>query len=136
MKPLHGFQIHNSRSHELLLSFSENGDFDHMKKTVLLFILSCTQIDRNYMERASAMNLHNQDRIANYICVVFLFYLFFSYFFFLMQVTNFSSGYVPYHKDPQKCDKRISLQYMHKLQRETTTGHLFSCNVDSTGTAL
>ena len=82
MKPLHGFQIHNSRSHELLLSFSENGDFDHMKKTVLLFILSCTQIDRNYMECASAMKLHNQDRIANYICVVFLFYLFFSYFFF------------------------------------------------------
>lgn len=52
MKPLHGFQIHNSRSHELLLllSFAENGNFDHMKKTVLLFILSCTQIDRNYME--------------------------------------------------------------------------------------
>lgn len=31
-------------------SFSENGNFDHLKKTAIFFILSCTQMERNYME--------------------------------------------------------------------------------------
>ena len=76
------------------------------KHTVLLKILSCTQIDRNHTEMYLNYEAAHQDS--------------------LQYILAFRFGYTIYRKDMRKCDERIPLQYSNEncvtcIEKKDTT---------------